>query len=156
FEHSLPHDVADLAATVAASTSNEHGSAASGAGVQSILQSLWHQNDTAGGSGAFNGNLATSLPALLHPGSGSICSSSVDPTATQAPTLTVGSNALTVTEGGSVALPISVSPAVQGDPVLVTIKGLTNYETVTDNLDHQVFSGNTIHLSAAEVNSGLS
>jgi hypothetical protein len=39
--------------------------------------------------------------------------------------------------------------------VSVTIGGLTSYETLTDNLDQTVFSGNSVTLSAAEVNSGL-
>ncbi|HEV2549946.1 MAG TPA: carbohydrate-binding domain-containing protein, partial [Stellaceae bacterium] len=154
FEHSTPNEIHDLHSPLTLPTWNEQGSAASSPGVQNILQWLWHQNDTAGWSGASGGGLSTSALALLHPGSGST-SSSVDPAATEAPTLTVASNALTVTEGGSVALPISVTPAVQGDPTAVTIKGLTNYETITDNLDHQVFSGSTVILSAAEVNSGL-
>src|SRR6185437_15259173 len=41
------------------------------------------------------------------------------------------------------------------DTVSVTISGLAGYETVTDNLDQTTFSGNSITLSAAEVNSGL-
>ena len=73
----------------------------------------------------------------------------------ETPLLTLGSNALTVNAGGSVALPISVAPFDADDTVSVTISGLAGYETVTDNLDQTTFSGNSITLSAAEVNSGL-
>src|SRR5581483_10045688 len=73
----------------------------------------------------------------------------------QAPSVTITSNALTVTEGGSIALPISVSPAAQGDPLAVVIKGLASYETLTDGFDHHVFSGDTVTLTGAEVASGL-
>src|SRR6185437_5969156 len=73
-----------------------------------------------------------------------------------APTLTVTSAALTVDAGGSVALPVSVTPSQGSHAVSVTISGLASYETVTDALDHQTFSGSSITLSAAQVNSGLS
>ncbi len=53
------------------------------------------------------------------------------------------------------ALPISVTAFDADDAVSVTISGLTNYETVTDALDKTVFSGSSVTLSAAEVNSGL-
>jgi len=42
-----------------------------------------------------------------------------------------------------------------GDSVTVHISGLPRYETITDNLDHKTFRGNSITLTAAEVNSGL-
>ncbi len=74
------------------------------------------------------------------------------------PTLTVGSSALTVDEGGSIALPISVAPSgAHGTTTTVTIAGLASYETITDQLDHTVFtaSSGAVTLTAAEVNSGL-
>jgi hypothetical protein len=37
----------------------------------------------------------------------------------------------------------------------VTITGLPEYERITDNLDSRVFSGTSVTLSEAEVNSGL-
>ncbi len=74
---------------------------------------------------------------------------------TQIPVLTVGSPALTVNAGGSVALPVSVASFDGDDTVSVTISGLTNYETLTDAFDHTTFSGSSITLSAAQVNSGL-
>jgi hypothetical protein len=37
----------------------------------------------------------------------------------------------------------------------VTISGLTSYETITNNLDQTIFTGGSVTLSAAEVNSGL-
>ena len=73
--------------------------------------------------------------------------------------LTVGNGALTLPEGGSVALPITVSPLDLDDTISVTISGLTSYESVTDNLDHGTFSGGktgSITLTAPEINSGLS
>jgi hypothetical protein len=73
----------------------------------------------------------------------------------EVPLLTLGSNALTVNAGGSVALPINVASFDADDTVSVTISGLASYETVTDNLDQTTFSGNAITLSAAEINSGL-
>ncbi len=76
------------------------------------------------------------------------------------PTLTVASTALTVDEGGSVTLPISVVPASAHGATTVTIGGVANYETITDNLDHKVFTASSgtgsVTLTAAEVNSGLS
>jgi Ca-dependent carbohydrate-binding module xylan-binding/Right handed beta helix region len=73
------------------------------------------------------------------------------------PALTVGSSALTVDEGGSIALPISVAPSGAHDATTVTIAGLASYETITDHLDHTVFtaSSGAVTLTAAEVNSGL-
>jgi len=49
-----------------------------------------------------------------------------------------------------------VSVPHTGDNVSVTISGLPKYETITDNLDHKTFSGSSVTLTAAEVNSGLS
>src|SRR6185312_14562746 len=54
------------------------------------------------------------------------------------------------------ALTVSVTPSQGDHAVSVTISGLAGYETVTDALDHQTFSGSSITLSAAQVNSGLS
>jgi hypothetical protein len=74
----------------------------------------------------------------------------------EAPTLMVANSALNVTAGGSVPLGITVTPADPDDAVSVTIGGLASYEFVTDNVDQLTFSGSSITLSAAEVNSGLS
>jgi hypothetical protein len=57
--------------------------------------------------------------------------------------------------GGKVALGIGVTAPDPTDAVSVTISGLPRYETITDNLDHRTFSGTSVTLSAAEVNSGL-
>src|SRR5207245_523212 len=72
-----------------------------------------------------------------------------------APTLTITNSALTVAAGGSVALGVKVAPVDADDAVSVTISGLTSYETITNNLDQSISSGNSVTLSAAEVNSGL-
>jgi regulation of enolase protein 1 (concanavalin A-like superfamily) len=69
--------------------------------------------------------------------------------------LTISNNSITVAAGGSIPLPITVGTSDSDDTVTVTIAGLTSYETVTDTLDHKVFSGSSITLTAAEVNSGL-
>jgi hypothetical protein len=61
----------------------------------------------------------------------------------------------TVSAGGSIPLGVQVTPADADDTVSVTITGLTSYETITDNLDQTIFSGGSVTLSAAEVNSGL-
>jgi hypothetical protein len=74
----------------------------------------------------------------------------------EVPTLTVSNATLTVSAGGSVPLGVQVTPFDVDDAVSVTIGGLTSYETITDNLDQTVFSGSSVTLSAAEVNSGLS
>jgi Bacterial Ig domain/Protein of unknown function (DUF642) len=72
-----------------------------------------------------------------------------------APVLTIAHNLLSVTAGGSVALGVSVTVPEAGDTVNVKIAGLPSYETITDALDHKVFSGNSATLTAAEVDSGL-
>jgi hypothetical protein len=72
-----------------------------------------------------------------------------------APTLTIGSAALTVAAGGSVPLGVQVSPGDANNVVSVTVGGLASYETITDSLDQTIFSGTSVTLSAAEVNSGL-
>ena len=74
----------------------------------------------------------------------------------ETPTLTLGSTALTVNAGASAALPVSVTGFDADDTVTVTIGGLTSYETITDTLDKKTFSGSSVTLTAAEVNSGLS
>ncbi|RTL76441.1 MAG: phosphoesterase [Bradyrhizobiaceae bacterium] len=74
----------------------------------------------------------------------------------ETPTLTLGSTALTVNAGSSATLPISVAGFDADDTVTVAIGGLTSYETITDTLDKQTFSGSSVTLTAAEVNSGLS
>ncbi|MGO8914209.1 MAG: beta strand repeat-containing protein, partial [Bradyrhizobium sp.] len=71
------------------------------------------------------------------------------------PALTIGNTALTVAAGGSVPLGVQVTPGDANNAVSVTIGGLTSYETITDNLDKSVFSGGSVILNAAEVNSGL-
>jgi hypothetical protein len=74
-----------------------------------------------------------------------------------APSLS-GPSSVSWTKGAaSVPLPIGV---VGGDAddlatTTVTIKGLRNSATITDNLDSTVFSSSTATLTAAEVNSGL-
>jgi ELWxxDGT repeat protein len=69
-----------------------------------------------------------------------------------------GPSSLVWTKGAaSVALPLSVAGGDADDlaTTTVTIKGLRNSATITDNLDSTVFSSSTVTLTAAEVNSGL-
>jgi hypothetical protein len=76
-------------------------------------------------------------------------------TAPEPPALMLSNTALTVDAGGSVSLGVRVAPVDADDTVSVTIGGLTDYETITDGSDQSVFSGSSITLSAAQVNSGL-
>jgi hypothetical protein len=73
----------------------------------------------------------------------------------EAPKLTIANHAVGVSKFGAVSLPISVAGVDSDDTVFVTIKGLTRYESITDALDHKVFTGSSITLTAAEVASGL-
>jgi ELWxxDGT repeat protein len=69
-----------------------------------------------------------------------------------------GPSSLVWTKGAaSVALPISVAGGDADDlaTTTVSIRGLRNSATITDNLDSTVFSSSTVTLTAAEVNSGL-
>jgi autotransporter passenger strand-loop-strand repeat protein len=71
------------------------------------------------------------------------------------PKLTIANNAVTLPKGGSVDLGVSVSVPDTDDSVTVTIAGLKPYETISDNADLTTFSGTSVTLTAAEVNSGL-
>ena len=57
--------------------------------------------------------------------------------------------------GGTVDLGVNVTTTDPNDLVTVNITGLPKYETITDKLDGQTFSGNNITLTAAQVDSGL-
>ena len=84
--------------------------------------------------------------------SGTSGSGATDPVA---PALTVADNSLSVSPGGQLSLGIGVSVPNAGDDVSVKISGLPKYETITDTLDGKTFSGSSVTLTAAEVNSGL-
>jgi hypothetical protein len=71
------------------------------------------------------------------------------------PVVSVADPSLSVSPGQGVALGVGVSVPNAGDNVKVHIAGLAKYETITDNLDHKTFSGSSVTLTAAEVNSGL-
>jgi hypothetical protein len=73
----------------------------------------------------------------------------------ETPTLSLSNTALTVPAGGSASLGVHVTPFDANDTVSVTISGLTSYETITDGLDQSVFSGSSVTVSAAQMNSGL-
>jgi Ca2+-binding RTX toxin-like protein len=75
--------------------------------------------------------------------------------ASMAPTLTISDPSLNVTGGGgTVDLGVKVAASASATDVKVTIEGLPSYETISDGLGHS-YSGQSITLSAAEVNSGL-
>jgi hypothetical protein len=50
---------------------------------------------------------------------------------------------------------VSVSSPDADDTVSVKIAGLTSYEFITDNADLTIFTGSSVILTEAEVNSGL-
>ncbi len=58
-------------------------------------------------------------------------------------------------KGGTVPLGITETAPANATSASVTIKGLPSYETITDKLDGDTFSGSSITLTEAEVNSGL-
>ena len=74
---------------------------------------------------------------------------------TKAPGITILNRSLSVAAGGAVPLGVRVTIPEAGDTVSVKISGLPSYETISDALDGRVFSGSSINLTAAEVNSGL-
>jgi hypothetical protein len=94
---------------------------------------------------------ATTPPVTTPPGTGS----SGGATPPKSPVLSVADHSLSVSPGHSVSLGIGVTVPNQGDAVTVNVAGLPKYETITDSLDHKTFSGSSISLTAAEVNSGL-
>jgi hypothetical protein len=73
-----------------------------------------------------------------------------------APTITIAHASLTVAKhGGTVALGISETAPSGATDVTAKITGLPSYETIKDKLDGKTFSGSSITLSEAEVDSGL-
>jgi VCBS repeat protein len=124
---------------------------------------LWRNDSGALAEWLMNGNTITQSVTPASNGvpimPSSVWTTQAKPTigasTTQIPELTVGVTALTVNAGGSVTLPVSVLSFDSDDTVSVTISGLTNYESLTDNLDHTTFSGSSITFTAAQVNSGL-
>jgi hypothetical protein len=73
-----------------------------------------------------------------------------------APTITLADTALTVERhGGTVAMGISETAPTGATDVTAKITGLPSYETIKDKLDGKTFSGSSITLSEAEVDSGL-
>jgi beta-glucanase (GH16 family) len=73
-----------------------------------------------------------------------------------APVLNIADNTLWVAgRGGTVDLGVNVTTTDPNDLVTVNITGLPNYESITDKLDGQTFTGKNITLTAAQVDSGL-
>ena len=104
------------------------------------------------GTGASGG----ATPPKVTTGSGTVgTGASGGATPPKVPVLSVADHSLSVSPGHGVALGIGVTVPNKGDAVTVHVAGLSKYETITDNLDHKTFSGSSISLTAAEVNSGL-
>jgi hypothetical protein len=120
-----------------------------------LVESHFGTSDVAAHWPTLNASVSSVISTLLH--HEDLMSGTSSASAAQAaakdilPLLTVGQSDITVNAGGSVALPIKAHDANS-----VTIAGLTSYESVTDTLDHKTFTGSSITLTAAEVNSGLS
>jgi len=123
---------------------SEAAAAASSGAAAAFIKSLWEQGDAVHGS---------SVASAVTPHPAAAVLAALPPTPA-VPTLTIAHDALTVTEGGSIPLPINVTSHA-GETVSVTIKGLASYETLTDHLDDKIFTGSSVTLSAAEVDSGL-
>ena len=120
---------------------------------QSVLRSVTFKSTSANptNTGAAPTRVVT---WLLNDGSASNnLSTSATTTIAIPPIVTIGNPSITVAAGSSIALPVTVSPS--GSAVTVNITGLASYETITDHSDSTVFSGNSVTLTAAEVNSGL-
>jgi hypothetical protein len=71
------------------------------------------------------------------------------------PSLSIGSNNITVTAGQSAPLPLSVSAFDPDDTVLVKISSIPKWLTITDKFDNKTFGPGSATLTEAEVNSGL-
>jgi beta-glucanase (GH16 family) len=99
--------------------------------------------DTASSGNGSDG--ATTAPPTTSPGIPSV----------YRPVLTVDDNSLSVNRNGTVDLGLNVRTPDPNDAVTVNIQGLSRYTTITNNLDDQVFRGDNVTLSAAQVESGL-
>jgi hypothetical protein len=132
----------DTAIATHPENSSEVGHPVQEGAASSPVKALWHQSDPQSSVA----NQASGASGSSTSGSGKIAS----------PTLAIAQNAVTVPEGGSVVLPVNVSSSGGHGATSVTITGLASYESLTDTLDHKIFTGGSITLTAAEVNSGLS
>jgi hypothetical protein len=104
------------------------------------------------GTGASGG----ATPPKVTTGTGTVgTGASGGVTPPKVPVLSVADHSLSVSPGHGVALGIGVTVPNKGDAVTVHVAGLPRYETITDKLDHKTFTGSSISLTAAEVNSGL-
>lgn len=109
--------------------------------------------NTSTGSGSSSSGSATTGSGT---GGSTTGGSTTDPTTvTTAPVVSVADKTIDVAAGGKADLGVKVATTDPNDAVSVTITGLPRYETITDNLDGQVFQGKSITLTADQVNSGL-
>jgi hypothetical protein len=137
-------------------TTTSGGTSSSGTTTGSTSGSTSSGSTTSGSTSSTSGGTTGTNPTSTGSSTGTSGSGTTTPKTPVAPTLTVADHALSVSPGGKVSLAIGVSVPHAGDNVSVNISGLPGYETITDNLDHKTFSGNSATLTAAEVNSGLS
>jgi hypothetical protein len=128
FEHSVTHVSDPLIDIHADPTAASIPTLAHSDSVASVIKTLWQQSDTTNGGAAHSRWAPSPLKAA---------------------------DTVTVDSPGSVALPVNLTQFGQKHAASVTITGLTDYESITDNADNQVFTGNSVTLSAEEVKSGL-
>jgi hypothetical protein len=138
-------DLADAGSTVTIlDGSLQIGTAAVGA------NGVWTTGVTLANAGA---NVLTATDANS---AGTGVSNSVTYTLAVPPSFSIAQPSLSVTgRGGTAALGITETAPAAATNVTLTIKGLPTYETITDHLDGKTFSGVSVTLTEAEVNSGL-
>ena len=132
---------AATSATTSSGTSSS-GTSTSGSGTSGTT--------TTTGSASGTGTTVTDPTGTS--GSSTTSTSGSTPTA---PTVTLANSSLHVSPGGNVPLGIDVNVPNAGDSVTVNISGMPGFESITDNLDHKTFSGNSVTLTSAQVDSGL-
>jgi beta-glucanase (GH16 family) len=116
--------------------------------------------DTASSGGGVD---ATNPPPASSSGGGTETGATTPPQVTSPPVmpsayrpvLTVEDNSLSVNRNGAVDLGLGVYTSDPNDAVTVNIAGLSRNTTITNNLDDQVYRGDNVTLSAAQVESGL-
>jgi hypothetical protein len=152
----LTADYSNLQITTGAPTTPVSGTTSSGSGTTTGTVSGGTTGSSSGTtSGSTSGTTSGGTTDPTGSTSTGSTSGSTGSTTATAPSLTVADHSLSVAPGKSVALGLGVTVPNSNDTVKVTISGLPPYETITDNLDHKTFTGKSITLTAAEVNSGL-
>ena len=141
-------DFRNLEITTGSAASNPTGTGASGGTTPPKVTTGTGTVGTGASGGATPPKVTTGTGTVGTGASGGV-------TPPKVPVLSVADHSLSVSPGHGVALGIGVTVPNKGDAVTVHVAGLPRYETITDKLDHKTFSGSSISLTAAEVNSGL-